>query len=63
MLTSFASITAATKCNPGIKLSWGPSKPSTAKKFKTGSVHTQGGLSLYQIGELFGNAYTPTATG
>jgi len=66
MLTSFASsLTAATKCNPWIKLSWGPSKHSTAKKLKNGSVHTQGGrvVTVYQIGELFGNAYKRATTG
>ena len=42
MLTSFAShLTAATKGNPWIKLSWGPWKHSTAKKLKNGSIHTQ----------------------
>ena len=42
MLTSFASqLTAPTKCNLWIKLSWGPWKHSTAKKLKNDSVHTQ----------------------
>jgi hypothetical protein len=35
-------LTAATKCNPWIKLSWGPWKHSTANKLKNGSVQTQG---------------------
>jgi hypothetical protein len=34
-------LTAATKCNPWIKLSWGPWKHSTAKKLINDSVHTQ----------------------
>ena len=43
-LTSFAShLTAPTKCNPQIKLSWGPWKHSTAKE--NSSVHTQGASS------------------
>ena len=47
MLISFAShLTAATKCSPWIKLSWGPWKYSTAKKLKNGSVHTQGESSM-----------------
>jgi len=46
MLTSFAShLTAATKCSPWVKLSWGLCKHSTAKKLKNGSIHTQKELS------------------
>jgi len=46
MLTSFAShLTVATKCNPWIKLLWGPWKHSTAKKLENGSVQTQGEFS------------------
>jgi len=42
MLTSFAShLTAATKCNPWIKLSRSSWKHSAANKLKNGSVHTQ----------------------
>jgi hypothetical protein len=35
-------LTAATKYNPWIKLSWGSRKHSIAKKLKNGSVQTQG---------------------
>ena len=66
MVTSFAShLTTVTKCNPWIKLLWGPWKYSTSKKLKYSSVQTQSGrvVTLFQIGEQLGNAYKRAATG
>jgi len=65
MLTSFAShLTAATKCKPWIKLSWGPWKHSAVKKFKNWLRSRPGRVvTNYQIGELFGNAYKRATTG
>jgi hypothetical protein len=40
-------LTAATKCSPWKKLSWGPRKHFVAKKVKNGSVQTQGDSSPF----------------
>jgi len=54
-----------TNCNPWIKLSWSAYKYYTLKKLKYSSVQTYGGrdVTVYQIGEQFGNAYKQAATG
>jgi len=49
---------------PWIKLSWSPWKHSTPKKLKYSSVQTWGVpvVTVYQIGEQFGNTYKRAAT-
>ena len=42
LISSASHLTAPTKCNLWIKLSWGPWKHSTANKLENGPVHTQG---------------------
>ena len=64
-LASFAShLTAPTKCNPWAKLSWGPLKTFYCQEMeKWLRSHPGRVVTVYQIGELFGNAYKRSATG
>jgi hypothetical protein len=61
---SLQPLTAATKCNPWIKLSWGPLTTFYCQEIENWlRSHSGRVVIVYQIGEIFGNAYTRVATG
>jgi hypothetical protein len=63
MLTSFASHLTAAMNHISATSFMGPLKSSYCQEIENVSVHTKGKLSIvYQIGELFGNAYKRAAT-